>query len=279
MTLRAAITLLCIAPAIASADTDEAWRKTLTPVQPGPFPLPRPATLTYGFGWEGIRAATAVFTFTTDEAKDLVTLNGNVSTEGFVRSLWKLDGSVLSRLQASTLRSIQTKQIERYRSRTKTTEMKFLPDRVIETRSVKPAGKKIGKKKPYKLPDLLDMHGGLLFLRSLPLNDGDRIDLLVYPGAAPYLMRVTVEGRESLTVKAGTFDAIRGRVELWKVDRDHSLKPHRKFESATAWLSDDRDRRLLKVKARVFVGSVWGELEKVAPVAPDPDRARDGGEK
>jgi hypothetical protein len=48
------------------------------------------------------------------------------------------------------------------------------------------------------------------------------------------------------------------------------LEPHRKFKRASAWLSDDRDRLILKVQADIAVGSVWTELQTVefAPAPP-----------
>lgn len=248
---------------------DDSWRESLTPLRPGPFPPPESATLTYGFGWEGIRAATAVLVFSNDPENDLLTLKGKVYTEGLVRTLWKLDATQESRVRASTLRSIDTKQNERYRSKSVETRLRFLPDRVIQNRTESPAEKDSKKRRKFKLPDMLDMHGGLLFLRSLPLKTGDRENIVVYASSAPYLARVTVEGREKITVKAGTFDAIRARLELWKVNRDLSLKPHTKFKKATAWMSDDSSRMLLKVEASVFVGSVWVELEKAGKVAPE----------
>ncbi len=48
------------------------------------------------------------------------------------------------------------------------------------------------------------------------------------------------------------------------------LEPHKKFKRAFAWLSDDRDRMLLKIEAEIFVGSVWCELQSdgLPPVKP-----------
>ena len=50
-------------------------------------------------------------------------------------------------------------------------------------------------------------------------------------------------------------DAIKADLKLTAVKGDFTLKPHSKFKRATAWLSDDQDRLLLKVEAEVFVGS------------------------
>jgi hypothetical protein len=41
------------------------------------------------------------------------------------------------------------------------------------------------------------------------------------------------------------------------------LEPHRKFRHATIWVSDDRDRILLRIEAQIFVGTVFAELQSV----------------
>jgi hypothetical protein len=265
----ATLALLLVA---SLASGDDSWRDSLTPLVPGPFPPPETATLTYGFGWEGVRAATGVFVFSHDFDDDLLLLDAKVATEGLLGKLWTFRATQKSRVRASTLRTLETKQSERYRSKSLKRTLEFHPEYVIETRVRKPAGKKPGKRRKIKLPDMLDMHAGLLLLRSLPLADHDRETVVICPGSTPYLARVTVEGRERISVKAGSFDAIRARIELWKIDRDFSLKPHTKFKNATAWMSDDSRRLLLKVEASVFVGSVWAELEKVQEAKKsDPD--------
>ena len=52
-------------------------------------------------------------------------------------------------------------------------------------------------------------------------------------------------------------------LKLRRITKKLELEPHAKFKRATAWLSDDRDRLLLKIQAEVSVGSVWTELESV----------------
>ena len=86
---------------------------------------------------------------------------------------------------------------------------------------------------PY--PGMFDMHSALLYLRSLPLTDGDEKTFPVMASNTPYLVTVKVLDHERI----------------------------KSFKSARAWISDDTDRLLLKVETEVFVGSVNLELEKV----------------
>ncbi len=261
MSIRAAVFLFI---AVASVSAGEAsWQRNLTPLVPGPIPPPKPHRAIYGFGWGGLRAATAEFVFTSDLEKNALMLEAKASTTGFVRALWALDATMNSSVRASSLRSIETRQHEKYPSKEKYFRLEFTADRVIERRFESPAEKSRTKKRTTRMANLLDMAGAFLFLRSLPLKTGDVESVTVYPASKPYLARVTVLKREKVKVPAGTFDAIKARIELWKIEEDLSLKPHAKFKDATAWVSDDAARNLLKIDAGVFVGSVWAELEKI----------------
>ncbi len=264
--LRAAIFFLI---AVASVSAGEIWQRNLTPFIPGSFPPPRPLRATYGFGWEGLRAATAEFVFTSAPEKNVLKLEAKASTMGVVRSLWAMDATVTSTVRTPNLRSIETRQHEKYRSKEKYFRLQFFPDRVIERRFESTAEKNRTGKRTTRMPNLLDMAGAFLFLRSLPLNTGDIESIVVLPASKPYLARVTVLKREKLTVPAGTFDAIKARLEIWKIEKDLSLQPHSKFKNATAWVSDDDARNLLKIDAGIFVGSVWAELERIESLEAD----------
>ena len=85
---------------------------------------------------------------------------------------------------------------------------------------------------------------------------------VVFSATDPYLATVTVLGRERVTVPAGTYNAIKFDLQLNRI-KDGELQPHRKFRRASAWVSDDADRLLLKIEAQVFVGTVSCELQAV----------------
>jgi hypothetical protein len=123
-----------------------------------------------------------------------------------------------------------------------------------------PAPAKLHKAKTYKLPHGRDMQSALLYLRSLPLNDGDVIRLLVFPGTTPAYAVVTVAGREPLNTPRGKVPAIRLDLELRKVDKDLALRSNTKFRSASGWLSDDADRIPLRIESDVFIGTVYAQL-------------------
>jgi len=243
------------------------WQKTLTPVNAGSFPPPRPLQATYRFGWSAMRAATADFDFsrTPDGA---LKLEVKTRSEGVVRKLWQMDAAHTALCQATTLRPISVRQQEIYRKETLKTSLDFDAEGVARLRESDPPDKNPPKTKRFKFPGVFDLHSAFLFVRSQPLANGDVVRLVVYPAVGAYLAEVQVLGREKIEVGKKKYDAVKLGLKLRAITKKLELEPHAKFKKATAWLSDDRDRLLLKMQAEIFVGSVWTELESVKFAEP-----------
>lgn len=254
------IFLAAFAAAAWSAAGFGDWRDTISR-QRGAFPNLRPAKLHYEFGWSGFTAAEADATFGQSETGHCK-LDLKAKTVGFVRSLWKMDTNASSACSQKTLRPVKLTQTETYAKKTLTTSVDFSPEGATRLRVRTPADKSPPRVKKIDFPELHDLNSALLFIRSQPLAQGDSVKLCVYPATAPYVATVTVLGREKIKVAGRKWDAIKADLKLVAVKDDFTLKPHSKFKKATAWLSDDRDRLLLKVDAEVFVGSVWAELQR-----------------
>ncbi len=240
----------------------EDWQKKLTPSGLGAFPPMRPLHATYRFGWSKIRAANATFDYA--RTKDgLMKLEVETKTEGFVRGLWSMDATHTALFEPATLRPVSALQTEIYKTETLTTKLDFNAEGVARLRESKPPDKNPPKTKHFKFPGVLDLYGALLFTRSQPLQKDDTVRVVVYPAVDPYLAEVKVRGREKIEIGKKSYDAIKLELKLRRITKKLELEPHAKFKRATAWLSDDRDRLLLKVQAEVSVGSVWTELESV----------------
>jgi hypothetical protein len=151
-------------------------------------------------------------------------------------------------------------QLETVHSKKFATGLVFSPDGVARTRSENSAA---AKTKQFRFPHLFDLHSALLYIRSQALQEKSVHRIVVYPSTAAYLATITVLGREKITVKAGSYDAIKLDIQLSKIGKKRELQPHRKFRRATAWLSDDADRIPLRIEAEVFVGTVFVELQSV----------------
>jgi hypothetical protein len=238
------------------------WQSTVTKDPPGPFPELRPLRATYHFGWAGVTAATGEVHFT-KPAEDRFQLEAVGRTTGFVRVLWKLDANYRALAYVDTLRPIETRQTETYRSKKMTTHLTFTNNGVKRVRTedqIKPGPTKI---REFSFPNLFDLHSAMLYLRSQPLRDHNVYRLVVYPATSAYLATVTVIGREKISVRAGTYSAIKIDLQLSKLGKNLDLEPHRKFRRATIWVSDDADRLVLRAEAQIFIGTVFAELQSL----------------
>ncbi len=258
--LAAIVLLLLLSFGSRSVAAD--WQSTLTKDPPGNFPELRPLRATYRFGWSGLTAATGEVHFTrTSEGR--FQLDGTGRTIGFVRALWKLDVNYRALADAETLRPVETLQTEDYRSKKIATHLTFTNKGVSCARTEGQGGSGRTKTREFSFPNLFDLHSAMLYLRSQSLSDRSTHRVVVYPATSAYLATVTVLGREKISVRAGTYNAIKIDLQLNRIGKKFDLQPHRKFRRATIWVSDDTDRILLRIEAQVFVGTVFAELQSV----------------
>jgi hypothetical protein len=243
-------------PALAAS-----WRDELKPIPPGKFPLPRPQTAIYRFGWGAVSAAEASLEFSHPVEGELQ-LKVNAKTIGTVRALWQMDAQHTARCTTATLRPISFQQKETYRHLVRNIKADFTPKEVVRILETDPPSKK-PKPKRFKFPELVDFHTALLLIRSQPLEVGERHALVVYPDRDAYLARVEVVAHESIKVAGKNYKAVKAQVSLQQVTKKRELEPHKRFKHAYVWVSDDKDRLLLKIQSEVFVGSVWMELQSV----------------
>ena len=235
------------------------WESTLTKDPPGNFPELRPVRTTYHFGWSGFTAGVGDMHFTkTDDKRFQLEATGR--TTGLVRAWWRLDASYRGFANAETLRPIESKQTEVYRKKKLITDLTFSNSGVTRART-EGASAEATKAKPFNFPGLFDLHSALLYLRSQPLNDHGVYRIVVYPATSAYLTTITVLGRERVSVRAGTYNAIKVDLQLKRLGKNLELEPHRKFRRATVWISDDPNRIPLRIEAQIFVGTVFAELQ------------------
>lgn len=237
------------------------WEKTVTTLPRGSFPNPRPITATYHFGWNEVVAASAEIKFGKNDGR--LQLEGSGGTIGVVRALWKFDTHHRALADPVTLRPLSMHQVDEVRKKTVTTNLVFKPGGVERLRTDDKTSKR-PTPKTYNFPGgVFDMHSALLYLRSQALQEGDTYRVVVYPATSPYLATLKVVGRPSLTVAAGAYRTVKLDVQLSKIGKKGELEPHKKFKTASVWISDDSDRLLLRVEASIFVGTVFVEMQSV----------------
>jgi hypothetical protein len=247
-----ALLLLCLT---ARAD----WQESLT-TQPGRFAPLRPFKAHYRFGWTAFAAAEADFDLS--KAKGVTRLSVTAKTIGVVRGMWKMDSQAVSTMRSETMRPISLNQTEVYRSESEKTKVDYTDTAVARLRESKPVHGKPRVKK-FEYPNVHDMQSAFHFLRSQRLANGDVYSVVVYPSVDPYLAQVEVQGRPQVKIGGTKRATIQLDLKLWKIGKDLALEPHPKYKRSTIYLSDDRDRLLLRVEGELAVGSVWCELDKI----------------
>lgn len=239
------------------------WRAEAASLRAGPFPPP-PGKLNarYVFGWSGIEAAAADVRLErgTSGIWDASVRGG---TSGAVRRLWKLDADFQSEVAEKDWQSVYCTLTEKYQRYQVAETSEFRPGGARSRRESTKEGSSPGKWLNFYVAGLRDMAGALLLARSQPLKDGDNLSLAVFPGEWMYLVRLKVLGREKLRWRGEKRDVIRCALEIDWIDKDYSLKPHKKFQRGTVWVSDDDLRLPLRVEVKVFIGHVFAELAAV----------------
>lgn len=233
------------------------WQSTLTQGPPVFSPL-RPLRATYVFGWSGFTAAIGEAHFT-KTSENQFQLEGTGRTTGLTRALWKLDASGRALADAETLHPVELKQTEAYRSKKIVTHLTFKSSGVKSERT----DGATTKNRDFDFPGLFDLHSAMLYFRSQPLKEGSAYRVVVYPATSAYFTTVAVTGREKISVRAGTYNAIKLDLKIKKIGQNLELEPYRKFRRASIWISDDADRILLRIEAQIFIGTVFTELQSV----------------
>ena len=126
---------------------------------------------------------------------------------------------------------------------------------------VKVADKKTGKfKKPVVYdapPQVRDMIGGFLYLRTLDMTNLQIDDTIVVRGFFEdefYAMRIVYKGKKAVRTRVGKINSLVFKPVMPKnklFDGENSI---------TAYFSDDKNRIPIKIDAEMFIGSAGVEL-------------------
>ncbi|PYJ54991.1 MAG: hypothetical protein DME82_09000 [Verrucomicrobia bacterium] len=260
--LRPTPCVIALLVALFAGSLSAKWEATLSKEPAGNFPELRPLRASYRFGWSGLTAATGDVHFSKPTG-DKFQFDGTGRTIGFVRALWKLDVNHRALANAETLHPIETQQTENYRSKKIVTNLTFTAAEVTRTRTEGEGAAANTTTRQFSLPNLFDLHSAALYLRSQPLKDRSVNRIVVYPATNAYLATLSVVGREKISVRAGTYNAIKLDLKLKRIGKHLELEPHKKFRRASIWVSDDAERLLLRIEAQIFVGTVFADLQSV----------------
>jgi len=247
-------------------DPFAAWDESLTRPAAVPFPPIGGFEATYRFGWEGVAAGGAEVRITElpDPKKRRITATGGPNE--WVRKLWNYRAGYDGEAGANGEVPSWFHMDERVSKGMIVSDASFKPGSFLAchrfTTEIKPW-------RFAELPGVRDLFAAMLFVRSQPLHDGDHLRMTIFPDRNPYLVDLTVEGRDTVTLMRRRIPAIRFsvRIQTIETEGDHKgrLAPHRKFRSGRVWMSDDARRLPLRAEVDVFIGAVFAELVKITP--------------
>jgi len=265
----AAIAFLLVAQTArlgADASPYAAFEKTLTVPAEAPFPTLAPFRSTYRFGWEGVGAGGATVEVARGSAPDRLRIVARGGPNSLIRKLWNYQALYVGES------GDDGGAPSWFRIDEEVAKGDLLSEAVFGDESVRACHRFVWEPKPWtftRLPGVRDLFAAMLFVRSQPLRNGDRLRLTVFPDQNPYLVDLTVAGRDTLTILGKKTPAIRFTIGIRTIEtrgpNAGRLAPHRKFRSGRVWMSDDARRLPLRAEVDVFIGSVFAELSTLNP--------------
>jgi hypothetical protein len=257
--LRFGLLVFLFFPVSPMAEIAAVSPKKFADYQPRFSPFAEGEKAFYTATWNGIPIATARI-----ESKPVM-LEGKMFHEVGIRArtlkyidlFWKMRDSARSVFEAETLRP------HRFVFRQRENRKRVITDAFYDDGKRKwvIVRKKKDKVKHYELlsRNTLDPVTASYFIRSIDFRIGDQIRLDVVGGRSRYVVLINVAARERIRLKAEDFDTYKIILHATRIKRSGRAGRERE---ATAWLSTDRNRRLLRVISHVYIGNIYIELAK-----------------
>lgn len=250
----------------ATSDPYADWDASLTPVASVPFAPIDPFEATYRFGWQGVSAggARVRVSDSTHSSRRRIVASGGPNE--WVRKLWNYHANYQGEAE------INGQVPSWFHMDESIAKQMMVSDAFFTTGAVFACHRFTTESKPWlytPLPGIRDLFAAMLFIRSQPLHTKDHLRLTTFPDRNPYLVDLTVAGRETIKVMGREVKAIRFDLRIQTIEtmgpNIGRLTPHRKFRSGRVWMSDDNRRLPLKAEVDVFIGSVFAELSTLTP--------------
>jgi hypothetical protein len=165
--------------------------------------------------------------------------------------LYRVDDTIESWIDAACFQSLRSVQRLDEWGRSRERQIELLPERS--------AFRENGGPEERSVPRPLDDGAFFFFLRTQDLVVGRTYEYRQYyrPNLNPVTLRVL--GRERVTVPAGSFDAIVLQ-PIMNTDGVFARK-----RDARIWLTDDRDRVMVKMTSKLAFGSLTMSLTSIRP--------------
>jgi hypothetical protein len=218
-------------------------------------------TLTYNVTWSIFPAGRVVASLKQlgSGARDAYEIDTTARSSGFVSLLYNIDNTYHSVVDPHTLCSREINKTINEGSRHKQTHIVFDSAKRVAILDERDMGKPNHPLKHAEnaIPACVeDIVTAFYYLRRQPMQVGDKIRVPVNDGSKTSQVIVDVQAREQLKTPMGLRDAFR-------------LEPqalgglYKKKGRMLIWISDDKERLPLSIKAMMLVGTITGNLESV----------------
>lgn len=183
----------------------------------------------------------------------------NAASTGFVSKLYPVNDTITSTFSASGLCSQSIVKVINEGRRRRETRIDFDRERKVAiTREIDPATGQQFKQTEHPIPECaFDVVSALYYVRTLPLEVGRSFQLQLNDGGPTLPITVEVQAREDVKTDAGIFHAIRVEPRLTGGNL------FRRGGRIQIWFTDDSQRLLVQLKARLFVGTISASLSQV----------------
>lgn len=239
------------------------WKADLTSTAGGTHPRLEPIALDYQVSWKGIlNSGHLHMEFAPPDAKKpgSYVVRAHAISQGAAARLHPYQFDCWSELAPASLFPRYVRASESDSNGNEVSIVRFLGNRVETDTTIKHAdtGKTDLKNRSFEFNPVFDIFSAMLQIRSQPLADGDRINLVIQSSDTPYLLCIKCLGRESHNGQ----NTIKLSAGMRKIDRETlDLQPYKKLKrDATLWLSDDYDRVPVELRADIFLGDVRATL-------------------
>lgn len=224
-----------------------------------PVPFRAGETLVYTIAWRLFTAGEARMHIDRAPGGRAWQASINAFSTGFVSKLYRVDDSITSTFDAVSLCSQSVVKTQNEGRRHRDIRIDFQRNRkVAAMRESDAATGQHLKQAENPIPDCAyDVVSALYYVRSLPLEIGRTFDLQLNDGGKTLPITVEVQAREDVKTEAGTFHAIRVEPRL---TGGSLLRSNGRIQ---VWFTDDAQRLLVQLKARLFVGTISATLQQM----------------
>tara|TARA_R110002096_G_scaffold45372_1_gene121883 strand:- start:2497 stop:3321 length:825 start_codon:yes stop_codon:yes gene_type:complete len=255
---------LLLSPFVRGEDEGPpAWMKEVTRLPPGGCVNLRPVKLEYNLSWNN-RVNAGKFQISIERAGDEnENFIGDASgqSSGFARVLWPYDFKARSIVDQSSLRPIFFQLSERDRNTITSYDIIFESERQVYTTTAQSKDESARTNTArFQFDFGQDILSSAFYLRSMPLETGEQISMIVTPFNRPYLANLRVMGKETRKIKGTSYSTIRLDVQIGKINHDLSLKTYDHIKQTSLWVTNDEYRIPLELQSQISVGYISARL-------------------